>query len=91
MKTVKYFMEFDMCDIDMCSKIEISKKEYERQFKFIQSQMKETEGQEFSVTALEPIIRDFGTYTSSFYSFSCGCATTYLYKQECKEGYHFKK
>lgn len=91
MKTVKYLISFENFENSMCRDLEISKKEYDKQLKFMREQVKNTIIDE-ETPIRETNIRTYENKTTieTHISFNCGCAYTDLIKIECKEGYHFK-
>lgn len=91
MKAAKYRIVFEFLETDMCREMGISKKEFTRQLAFLRRQVEETTGNECPVTEGEPRVRDRETFVETMYHFSSGCAVTYLFALECKEGYRFTK
>lgn len=92
MKTKKYFVEIEMCENNMMQRMEISKKEYDRQLKYMREQVEATI--DYETPVVEPEwsgkVIDHPQTTEVIYCFNCGCCTTYLTKYETKEGYAFK-
>ena len=91
MKTTKYLISFESCEHSMCRDVEISKKEYESQLKFMHKQVENTFIDE-DAPVREMTIRTYENKATieTHTSFNCGFAYTDLIKIECKEGYHFK-
>lgn len=91
MKTEKYFIEFDYCEIGMCAPMSISKKEFNRQLAFMREQVTETkDNEETPVQEFDPIRSDLGTTERTVYVFHSGCTRTFLTELKCKPGYRFK-
>lgn len=94
MKTKKYYIENEFCDNEMIFKMEISKKEFDRQLKFLRNSVivSQQMGYETPVTEPEWSGRkvDHTTCTETIYTFMSGCCATYLTAFETKEGYAFK-
>lgn len=92
MKTNKYTIQFSCYERDMSTEIEISKKEFNNQFKLLEKQIADNNNHEesFGIERLENKIYDRGKYTVTYYFFTCGCTDTVLAHYECKEGYKFK-
>lgn len=91
MITARYYIEFDSADVDMCSRIEISKTEFNRQLSFLTKKIEETKDCENFLETHIPIVTQSNEATTTYYTFNCGSASTYLTKIECKEGYQFKR
>lgn len=91
MKTIKYFIEFDYCENGMCSPMEISKKEFMIQLKFLRKQIDITEFYDTPITESEAIVRETESTVENTYVFLSGCARTFLTVCKCKPGYRFKR
>ena len=93
MKTKKYFLDIEFCEAEMVNKIEISKKEFNRQMKFLRAQTYLTKDNECPITEPEWSNKKFEheTYTETCYVFNSGCCNTFLTILETKEGYCFTK
>ena len=89
MKTTRYYIGFENMESAMCSKMEISKAEYNRQMAYMREQVVATEHNEYTLDELSPVVHDLGTTVKTIISFSMGCAYTDLIKVECKPGYCF--
>lgn len=90
MKKAMYCIAFDMLETCMSTKIEISKSEFEKQLSFLKKQVGETQSYETPVEEL--VVKEYetsSTYETIYYA-ACGCATTYLYKTVCKDGFCIK-
>ena len=91
MKTKKYFIAFENIEVNLSTMIEISKKEYKRQFNFLLNQQLMTEKEDYEYKITHRTYNDeFAGYVQQRDYFTVAYADTILYKQECKEGYHFK-
>ena len=94
MKTKKYFIENEFCDNAMITKMEISKKEFDRQLRFLRNSVIVSQQMEYECPVVEPEWSnrkvDHKTYTETCYVFSSGCCRTFLTVIEAKEGYAFK-
>ena len=90
MKTVKYYIEFSGLDVDMSTRIPISKAEFYHQLSFLKKQVEETQDKE---TPLEQrqIEDDSTMVIKTVYYFTCGTSEVCLTKFECKPGYCFTK
>ena len=91
MKTKKFFIQFENFEVELSTMIEISEKEYKKQFNFLLSQKltAEKEDYDFKITH-RTYNEEYAGYTQQRDYFTCACGDTILYKQICKEGYHFK-
>lgn len=90
MKTVKYYIQFDMCDTEMSTPIEITKATYTQQVKFLEEQVLATADYETPMDPARTTTRQCGNVIETTTYYTLGCATTTLIKQECLPGYHFK-
>ena len=90
MKKAMYSIEFDMGESAMSGRIEISKAEFEKQLSLLKKQIVATAESEFAVEELPYSSYETASTYETTYLFSCGCATTYLRKTECKEGFCIK-
>lgn len=90
MKTKIYKIAFQFIDTDMCTNLDISKKEFDRQLAFMREQVKTTAGNEYPIEEYPMNKKDCICYTETAYIFVSGCATTYLFELVCKNGYKFK-
>ena len=91
MKHEMFFIEFSAYDTDMSTRIPLSKKEFNKQLKFLRSQTLQTAENESPVTELKIDQKETDTTITNYYFFNCGCADTMLVHYECKPGYCFKK
>lgn len=93
MKTRKYFLEVEFCESAMIRKMEISKKEFDKQMKFLRNQTIMTQDYECPIVEPEWSNKKFDhtTYTETCYVFNSGCCVTFLSVLEAKEGYCFKQ
>ena len=91
MKTAKYRIVFEYLEADMCQEMDITKKEFTRQLAFLRQQVENTKDNECPVTECDTRIRDRETFTETTHHFTSGCAVTYLFALECKEGYRFTR
>lgn len=90
MKTVKYLIRFEAYEHEMSTEFEISKAEYERQLKFMQSQTETTiDDEDTPVESRELKSFRFPHSTQYVTTFQCGCAFTDLIKWETDEGFYF--
>ena len=93
MKKVKYFIDFENFENSMCSHLEISKAEYERQLDHLRLQIIKTcESEDETPITARPVRKfEHETTIETITSFNCGCAFVDLTKIECKEGYCFAR
>lgn len=91
MKTKKYYIQVDTIDIDNIMTMEITKKEFDRQLKFLQEQVTNTADAEYPMETLPTKIINYETSTAKVYYFTIATTTTYLTIHQTKEGYHFTK
>ena len=87
--TNRYTISFESIESRMSTEIQISKKEFERQLKFLRIEMAATEGYEY------PMEEHFYEHSSEImtertYRFDVCTGSTYLSHYECKPGYQFK-
>lgn len=87
--TNRYTISFDSIETRMSTEIQISKKEFDQQLRFLRSMLDTTAEDEY------PMEERFhgslgGNVIVSTYSFTVGTGTTYLTHYEAKPGYHFK-
>lgn len=90
-KTIKYFIEFEAYETSMSTKLEISKNNFNKQLSFLRKQVEESKNNEIITEEAETKKYDYETTIETLYVFYTGCATTYLSKLECKDGYYFKR
>lgn len=91
MKTARYFIKFENFEHSMCNDVEISKKEYNKQVKFMREQVKTNIDSEIPVKELDTKTYEKETTIETVISFICACAYTDIIKIECKDGYCFRK
>ena len=91
MKTSKYYIENDFLENDMLLRMEISKKEFNRQLAFLRQQIKTTKDDECPIVEPEYSGRthEVTSYTETRYYFRSGCAETCLVEMKTKEGFYF--
>lgn len=90
MKREMFFIEFSAYDTDMSTRIPLSKTEFNKQLKFLQSQTISTADNESPVTEIKTDRNETETVITNYYFFNCGCADTILVHYECKPGFTFK-
>ena len=94
MKTKKYFIENEFCDNEMVLKIEISKKEFDRQLRFLRNSVIVSQQMEYETPVVEPEWSgrtfDHPTCTETVYTFMSGCCVTLLTVLDTNEGYAFQ-
>ena len=89
MKTEKYGIGFMSIETSMCSQIEISKKEYDKQIRFLNKKIEMTQADEYPMEKSEMVFQN-EQMIETVTSYSVGTGETILIKYECKPGYHFK-
>jgi hypothetical protein len=89
MKTEKYAIQFVSIDTALSMEIQISKKEFERQYTFLQKQMLNTENDENAVEHYTDTTEN-NQIIITRHRFSVGMGDTWLSVYKCKSGYHFK-
>lgn len=90
MKKAMYCIGFEMVETAMSTKMEISKAEFEKQLAFLNKQVEKTIDNEYAVEQMSVKTYETNSTYETIYHFNCGCADTYLYKTECKDGYCIK-
>lgn len=90
MKREMFFIEFSVLDTDMSTRIPLSKAEFNRQLKFLRSQIVSTMDSEAPVSEIIIDRKETDTTIINYYFFNCGCADTMLVHYECKPGFTFK-
>lgn len=95
MKTKKYFVEVEFCENQMIKKLEVSKKEFELQLKFLKNSAIVSQQMEYECPIVETEwsnkMYEHANHTETIYVFQSGCCNTYLTILETKEGYCFAK
>lgn len=92
----KYILRVFAHDVELLSSIKLSRKEFERQLRFLQQQVRDAkaeddEGDEFEVHMQKDVLQnDYERETCTTYWFGVGEANVFLDMWECKEGYHYK-
>lgn len=88
-KTKKYTIEFSGTDTDMSLPIEITARQFEAQFDFLQKKVVSTAQDE---TPMEHRVfhKEYESHTQTTHFFTVGTADTILTKIACKEGFHIK-
>lgn len=89
MKTTKYWVEVECCDIITLQKMYISKKEFNRQLMELRANVILTEGCETCTEKVQDFVQEYDTYTAHFYQFNTACCITVLCEMKTKEGYKF--
>lgn len=92
MKKVKYYLEFENIENSMLRKMEISKKEFEKQIKYLNQRVAETENEddEFKIEKRE-YHKEFDNCFEDVFYFTNACADTILSTIKCKDGYCFER
>ena len=88
MVTKEYIIRFQNIETSMSTQIKISKKEYDKQYKYLMSQIEETKEDECPMEHTT-YNDDLEKITQQRDYFTVACADTVLIKRECKPGYQF--
>lgn len=90
--TRKYYIRFENIEQNLAGAIQITAKQYWNEMKrwddiIEQTKDDENAGQAFKYT-YPPVEKDMSIQYVDYLCY--GCATVYLYREECKPGYAFK-
>ncbi len=91
MKKEKFYIEFDAYEVQMNSRLFISKTEFKNQLKFLRGEVERTKDFECPLKEITVDQLENDKLIVMRYKFESGCATTYLTHEKCKDGYCFKK
>ena len=89
LKTKKYTIEFSGTDTDMSLPVEITGRQFEAQFDFLQKKVVST-AQDETPMEHRAIRNEYETHIKTVHFFTVGTADTVLTKIVCKEGFKIK-
>ena len=88
MKKSKCFIEFENLENTMLNKMEITKKEFDRQIKFLNERVEQTKDEdEENKIEKRMYKKEFETYIVNTYFYTNCCCDTILTEYVCKDGY----
>ena len=89
MKTI-YYLEINNYETPILHRMELTKKEYEKQLKFLKQQVEDTKEDDIPMT-MTIRSKEYDTYTATAHRFDLACSSTYLTCYKCKENFTFKR
>ena len=89
MKTVKYYIDVEVADFTVVTRMEISKSEYWQQLDNLKKIVEETKDNEYDKAEIYSSTADSDMSTTYLDSLAYACSHVTLIRHECKPGYRF--